>query len=238
MDKAQFLTVKDDFDRRRYFWFPRDLVKNGLWATWPSAAQAVFPALLSFMGGGGSCFPSLDIIGIRCGRSRKTVSEGVDHLLNQPIPLTRTARITAAGRRSYVYRWPRPTVKRGLFFPLRHCIFDGGNWATLTPTAQAIYICMRTFGLVSGADELDAVFGGQSADAVEYGLRDFEFCRADPDVLCELSGITHRSLHAALDSLTRCGLAVRDPDMDGGDGADTWRVYLTPNKGNVTVTLR
>lgn len=221
---------KEGFDLLRYFWFPRDLVKNRLWGTWPTAAQAVFPVILYFMDKKGSCFPGLDTIGVLAGRDRKTVSQGVDFLLSQHIPLERSTRITAAGRKAYTYRWPVVTRQRGLFFPFRHCVFDGGNWAMLTPTAQALYVVMRAFGLISGDGEIDIVFSEDlSGDAPDYGKRDFEFCRADLDVLGELSGIrSRRTLNAALDSLCVNWLVARDAGMDYEDGALTWRVFLTP----------
>ena len=221
---------KEDYSRERFFWFSRDLVKSGEWGTWPTSAQAVFPVLLYFMDKAkGTCFPSMDTIGILCGRDRKTVSEGIEYLLTRPIPLKRSMRITEQGRKAYSYSYPVVTRQSGLFFPFRHGVIDGGNWLRLTPTAQALYVTMRTYGGL-GFEDLSVVFGEDCEDDFqgEFAKRDFEFCRADKDVLGWKSGIkTYQTLDTALESLSACFLAERAKDMDC-DEIEVWKVFLKP----------
>ena len=220
---------KEDYNRKRFFPFPRDLVKNGAWGSWPTSAQTVFPVLLYFMNGKGTCIPSMDTIGILCRRDRKTVSDGIEFLHESQIPLRRSMRITETGRKAYTYSYPVVTWQRGLFFPFRHAVMDGGNWRHLTPSAQALYVTMRTYGGVTSSDVRETFEDYPELQLNdEYPMRDFDFCRADRDVLGLQSGIKdYRTLDAALKSLADCYLIERDNDMDI-DENETWKVFLTP----------
>ena len=196
----------------QHFWFDKDIVRTGLWARLPRAAQAAFPVIAAHCDRHGTAFPSQWRIGAQCGRTERALHAPLKKLVEQAGCVTRELKTTARGRQQYWYRVTFPPRERGRSFPFHKAIIDGGNWRLLKPTAQALYPVLRTFSHVCVEDvmeeadcsyvEINEYFGSVS-------IAEFE---GDWDTACRYSGISGRSVDNAATSLIERGLLSFDDD--------------------------
>ncbi len=216
----------EEINWKAHFWFDKKLVTSKIWARLPKASKSVFPVVGCYRNDRGLAFPSERTIAILCGRTDKTVRTGIrglDGLYNLKI----LPYITSRGRRSKKFYLAAPPRKPGRAFPFYRCVLEKGLWQALTPTAQALYPVMRTFGffdqdMYRSFDDPD--FKEEDFDRV-YRERDFDYCEADPLQLVLHAGISRQSLEAALRSLEKNNL-VQVADRDPSGHPWLWRVYF------------
>ena len=160
---------KEVINQINFFWWDKKLIKNKNWAELSKASKAVFPVIACHCNKKGIAFPSEETISALCGRTEKTVREGVKGLLGFP-NFKWNHYITSRGHHSKEFhlRIPNPGEK-GRCFPFYKWIIESGIWQNLKPTAQALYPVMRNFAFF----DIENSCGGSS-------LAPFYFAKALP----------------------------------------------------------
>ena len=210
----------DDLDLTTFFQFPRSIVTNGIWASLPSAARAVYPVYLMHMNREtGLSYPDERTVSALAGVTEKTARAG-RNALDGAIPgLTVERYVTRRGRRSWRLKFAQQPSGRGSWRAFFTSVLHGGNWGNYkvcTPSAHALYPVLVMFSYYDHEAAMD-----DDDDVPEYGRHSFEYCEADYSVLREYSGLSRNGLFAALDSLQRVFLVEQD------DG-NLWKVFRTP----------
>jgi len=220
----------DTIDYKGHFWFPKALIQTLTWANLPTSAKAVFPVIAAHCRPGQDAFPEQQTIAILAGRTEKTARAGIAHLCSDLRGFNARPYVTARGHRSYRYSVPLPGPEERDAFPFRRCVFEGGNWRRLRPTAQALYPVMRHFGTYNHNDyEEDGDACDMEDFAEAFRLREYDLCEADPDVLTEYAGICSRALESAIASLQDNFLIEHAEELRDG-GPFCWKVFLCPPK--------
>ena len=217
---------RDEINWTAHFWFDGQLIKKKIWAQLPKASKSVFPVVACHRNQKGIAYPGERTIAILCGRTDKTVRNGIrglEGLYNIKI----SNYITSRGKRSKRFYIAAPPRIPGRAFPFYRCLLEKGLWQQLTPSAQALYPVMRHFGffetetyrLYDDAEFLEEDF------TETYKARDFDYCEADPLQLILQAGITRQSLQPAFESLISCDL-IRPCDRDPGGHVFLWKVFF------------
>lgn len=221
----------NDLAQDSFFWFEKNLIKNLNWAALPKASKAIYPVIRSHCNNTGDAWPAEQTISTLCGRTEKVVRSGIKGLEKFPGIRIETY-MTQRGRRSKRFSCKTPDYEKGKLFPFHKDVFLGGNWSLLKPTAQALYPVMRCFGYndfyeywetteeIEGK-EFDLDESGRSWD--NFKAREYDFCEAEPRVLCEYAHIASRSYKEAIMDLEKRFLIKA---MEGGK----FMVYLHPPK--------
>lgn len=212
----------DQIDFESLFVFDNRWIKSMNWASLPKASKAIFPVIAAHCNRKGLAFPSERRIAILSGQTDKQVRKGVNGLEGFP-GFKVGCYTTRRGKRAKRFHMKMPAIKKGETFPFRRCIIYTGNWSQLIPTARALYPVMRYFGFFDFDTYVEE--GNIDAELNEfneiYQDRNFDFCEAEDGVLAEYSGISQRSIKAAMDSLKASSLVKKN-------SIGTWKVFLLP----------
>lgn len=212
-----------------HFWFDKKLISNFNWATLPPASRAVFPVIACHRNENGLSFPGERTIAIMSGVTDKTARSGIMGL--EGFPGYKMSFYTSKfGRRSKRFIIDKPPVLKGRSFPFFKSIIESGTWSKLTPTGQALYVTMRSFGFYDfqSLDESGEAEHVSTEDAflAIYADRDFDFCNAEINLLAKYAGITRQSFYPAIKCLEFCHLVERSTT---DDGESVWKVFLHTN---------
>ncbi len=204
-----------------FFRFDRRWIKNMNWARISPAARAVLPVIACHCNDQGVSFPGEDVIAALSGRTPKTARQGIRDLDGFP-GLTWEHYLTRRGKRGkrFILELPQKG-ERGRSFFFHRAILDGGNWAELSPAAQAVYPVLRYFSYFD-QDEVDDP--GESFDD-DYRSRGYELCSASKSEVARFAGVSRYALPAAMESLKKCFLSEASED---GNGDHLWKVFLIP----------
>ncbi|HNU72428.1 MAG TPA: hypothetical protein PKL48_12045 [Thermodesulfobacteriota bacterium] len=215
-------TFTDDINQSQFFWFDKRLISSMQWAILSKASKAVFPVIACHANKQGQAFPGERTIGNLAGITDKVARAGISGLRDFS-HFDYDYYITARGKRAKRYHLQVPQKHdRGASFPFFRYVLDSGAWHEALPTAKALYPVMRHFAGFDVDEYIEAegkIGLGVDTDFDEiWTARKYDFCTADPHVLCEYAGIHRNSLPDALKSLERVCL------IDRHEGR--WRVYL------------
>lgn len=216
----------ENLNRDAYFFFEKDLITNMNWAMLPKSSKAIYPVIRSYCNKDGKAFPGEGVISAQSGRTEKIVSGGIKGL--EGFPGIRIEKyITKRGRHSKRFSCKIPEYKKGAIFPFHREILLGGNWSLLKPTAQALYPVMRHFGYADYYEYWETAEEGtkQEMDVPDWNTddfknREFDFCEAEPSILCEYAHISRRSYNEAINDLEKHFLIKSDKGK--------FLVYLRP----------
>ncbi|OQX17759.1 MAG: hypothetical protein BWK76_09580 [Desulfobulbaceae bacterium A2] len=214
----------DEINWQAHFWFDRKLIASGIWASLPKASRSIFPIIGCHRNEHGLSFPAERTMAILCGRTDKTVREGVRGLAGL-YNLKILPYITSRGRRSKKFYLVAPPREPGRAFPFYRCLLEKGLWQELSPAAQSLYPVMRHFGFFDSQTYRewdDPDFQEQNFDQV-YRERDFDYCEAEMLQLLRHAGLARPSLAPALASLEQNAL-VEPVDRDPNGRPWLWRV--------------
>lgn len=221
----------NDLAYNSFFWFEKDIIRNLNWAALPKASKAIYPVIRSHCNKNGDAWPGEETISTLCGRTEKIVRSGIQGLEKFPGIRTETY-LTRRGHRSKRFSCKIPDYEKGKLFPFHKDIILGANWSLLKPTAQALYPVMRYFGFNDFYE-----YWGATEDIEEKGFdldgsgfswdnfkdREFDFCEAEPRVLCEYAHIASRSYREAITDLEKHFMIKK---IEAGK----FMVYLHPPK--------
>ena len=221
----------NELARDSFFWFEKHLIRNLNWAALPKASKAIYPVIRSHCNKDGDAWPAEETISILSGRTEKIVRSGIGGLEKFP-GIRVEPYMTSRGKRSKRFSCKIPAHEKGKLFPFHKDIILGANWSLLKPTAQALYPVMRYFGYADfyeywGAiedieeKEFDLDKTGYSWD--NFKDREFDFCEAEPRVLCEYAHIALRSYWEAITDLEKHFLVKAVAEEKG-----KFMVYLHP----------
>lgn len=216
----------NDLAHGSFFWFEKHLIRNLNWAALPKASKAIYPVIRSHCNKTGDAWPGEETISTLCGRTEKIVRSGIRDLEKLKFPGIRVEPyMTKRGHRSKRFSCKIPGYKKGELFPFHKDIILGANWSLLKPTAQALYPVMRYFGYADfyeyADDELSNVESEKHNGWSNFRDREYDFCEADPRVLCEYAHIASRSYREAIADLEHRYLIKR---VEG----EKFMVYLHP----------
>lgn len=220
----------NDLARNSFFWFEKHLIRNLNWAALPKASKAIYPVIRSHCNKDGEAWPGEETISTLCGRTEKIVRNGIRSLEKFPGIRVETY-MTKRGRRSKRFSCKIPGYEKGKLFPFHKMIILGGNWSMLKPTAQALYPVMRCFGYnsvneykyndIEDAGEEEYVEYDENNGWLNFKDREYDFCEAEPRVLCEYAHIAPRSYSEAIADLQK-------HEMIKAIGGGKFMVYLRP----------
>jgi hypothetical protein len=205
-----------------FFWWDKELIRNKDWAKLSKASKAVFPVIACHCNKKGIAFPGEETISKFCGRTEKTVREGITGLENFP-NFKWNYYITKRGQRSKRFNVILPGAKeKGRSFIFYRWMIDSWMWQQLKPVAQALYPVMRTFAYFDRDEyhEIDDIEIEDDEFDEFYKNREFDYCTADTDILAEYAGISLNSLPVALENLEE------NLFIEKIEGYDAWKVYL------------
>ena len=220
----------DEINYKALFPFHKTMIRNGVWAMMPSSAKSIFPVIASYANKNGLAFPSERTISILCGRTDKTVREGIRHLGKLDC-ISVQPYITEHVRRSKRFHIKSPIPERGKTFPFYRSVLESGFWQELKPAAQALYPVMRSYGYFD-EDAYREEWAPEDADDMEfdelYQNRLLDFVEAERRILVEKAGINYRSLEAAVVNLVNnCLVRFYEEDR----GLQRYLVFLHPFSG-------
>ena len=230
--------------RSGFFLIPESLIGSpcppegytpALWSRLTQSAQAVLFVIASHVGDNGMAFPSEERIAGLAGLTRKTVRRALVELeVNQVLKIHHyTAR---SGRRAKKFEWL--LTRNGQLMRFYHRVLDQGVWNKFSPSAKSLYLAFRFFG--RARPDLDPNF---DADQYDYGTflsanaeegageewyeylreRNYDFCNAEPRVLCDYAGIVRRGFNEAVASLEEIKAVV---PFDN----EYWQVSIWPQQ--------
>ena len=135
---------KYEINEVNFFRFDKDMVYYKQWAGLSYAAKAVFPVIAVHLNRAGEAFPGQERISALTGLNVKTVRRAIKELMKKMACFTVKpgGRITARGRRSYLYHIHVPD---GPDFPFFKSVVEGYNWAVCGSLGRALYVTLRTF---------------------------------------------------------------------------------------------
>ncbi|OEU77543.1 MAG: hypothetical protein BA869_10890 [Desulfuromonadales bacterium C00003107] len=219
---------------KNFYRFPKSLIKDGRWASLPSASKTIFPVIAIYANAKGTAWPSQATIAKFAGCTPKTVREGIAGLKSLP-GFNVKSTINSRGQRRYIYQVPVPPLGRGQDFRFYRVFIDGHNWGQLSPGAKAVYPVIRTFAYFDYLEDYLGVladkgllcnleYGNFSDEEVKemYEKRVFDWADPDLDVLEELSGLCSKTVNQALGQLSKMDLIEWD------DNLKLWRCFLRP----------
>jgi len=223
----------DDLKQKQFFFFEKHLISNMNWAMLPKASKTIYPIIRAFCGPKGESFPGEETIAMQSGRTEKVVRSGIRGLKGFP-GIRLEAYTSKRGRSSKKFTCKIPQYEKGKMFPFHRDILEGGNWAMLKPTAQALYPVMRFFGyadyeeyfgIVDAEKDDEQIASDMDFSWETFKYREFDFCEAEPSTLCKYAGISRRSYAEATKDLEKHFFIAKKPD-------ETWKfmVYLHPPK--------
>ena len=227
---------REEINEKAHFWFDKTMIKGETWRRLNKAARTVFPALAMHSYRGDEAFPSEVRLAAMCGRTEKTVREGLQNLVGMNV-LERTRYMTNTGRWSYRYRLPQTQKEIGRKFPFYSSVVDTGAWSKLTSSAHALYPVMRCFSVFGFEDfgaDADAMDDVDTVDMRDwYKHRSYDRCVAERDILCHYADITTGSFSCAIEAMEENGLVktLEDPELFDGPEFYTeagWQVFLRP----------
>lgn len=193
---------KDEINEQVFCRVPKQFIRDGRWALLPKASKAIYLPIACHANAKGVSYPGTETIAALAGIDTDTVTAGIKGLSTVNGLFDRIEKyVTPRGLRAYRYYLHIPPMEKGSAFPVYRSVLDGGNWAMLNRTGQALYMAMRAFS-----------FYDTNFDSEGYAQRIFELCMAEKDVLCECAGINERSFQEAFRSLVDCWLVDRTPD--------------------------
>lgn len=206
-----------------HFLFDGNIIQNFLWANLPNATKSIFPVIASFQNDRGYAYPSEQTIAILCGRTNKTVRNGVKGLSSlESVSLSH--HVTPKGRRAKKFHIEPPPPESPLNFPFFTCVLEKGLWQHLSPSAQALYPVMRHFGFFD-LQTYKRYNKGNEGFSEELANRDFDYCIATREQLIHHSGISKQTLVTAFNSLESCEL-IKPLDKDPGGQTFLWKVFF------------
>lgn len=211
----------DEVNLDYFFRFDRRWIENMNWARISPAARAVLPVVAVHCDEQGRSFPGEEAIAALSGRTPKTARQGIRNLAGFP-GFDWEYYLTRRGKRGkrFTLKLP-PKGEKGRCFFFYRAIFDGGNWAQLTPAAQSVYPVLRYF---SYFDRNEVEEPGESFDD-DYLGREWELCGALQSEVSKYAGLSRHALPKAMDSLKKNFLV--EPH-DGGNGEHLWKVFIIP----------
>jgi len=205
----------EDLARNSFFWFEKHLIRNLNWAALPKASKAIYPVIRSHCNKVGDAWPGEETISTLCGRTEKIVRSGIRGLEKFP-GIRVESYMTRRGRRSKRFSCKIPGYAKGELFPFHKDIILGAHWAELKPTAQALYPVMRCFGYnsvyeyqyndIEDTGEEGYVEYDENNGWLNFKDREYDFCEAEPRVLCEYAHISVRSYREAIEELKKVDL--------------------------------
>jgi hypothetical protein len=205
-----------EINRDNFFRFDKNMIKNKIWCTLPTASKAVYPAIGVFCNQAGVAFPSEMTLAACCGLTPKSVRNGVRSLEGVP-GFTADYYVNSRGQRAHKYHLAPTPQTGGRAFPFFRKIIDGGNWSQTSEAGKALYPVMRHFGFY----ELYSNDNSTGDFIEDFKDRDFEFCDADKKVLQEFSGLSLKSVYNGLKSLADTCLIESEGDM--------WKIFVRPD---------
>ena len=208
---------------------PREIIKEGIWSTLKPSSKAVYPCILKFVSKKkGLAFPSLRTLAIVSGVTEKTAGDGIKGLDELP-GFEKNRYITNRGHTAYKYQIKEPPPDTDHTIWISHEFINGGNWSLLNPTAKAIFPVLKHFSWWDGREYCDLENLDSSMDYSDlsdlYPSREYDFMDADDEIICELSGITTRSLKEAYRSLSDRYFISSVKVM----GRKLWKVHIKPS---------
>jgi hypothetical protein len=218
-----------------YFRFDKRNVMNYKWGDLPTSSKSILPVIGVHCNEAGIAWPSQETIGIKSGRTPKTVRDGIKGLESRKYQGFNIVgrQPTSRGQWQKIYEIDLPpTNEQGRSFTFYKQVVDGGNWSMLSGVSHALYVAMRAFGYFE-PEEYWSLAGDvlHVGDLYDYETRDlfrdrvFDICAADYEVLMECAGISENSFYKALDELTNHYLIEQAP-WD----SSAWKVWLKPRK--------
>lgn len=217
-------TFPDQVNWTAHFLFDKKMITELVWANLPSAAKSVFPVIGVHRNDRGYAYPTKKTIAILCGRTEKTVGEGIHGLQQFLAPLEFSYHITEKGRRAKKYHLETPPPGDDVF-PFYRCLMEKGLWQHLSPSAQALYPVMRCFGFFDQKSYKRYQPDDQTPFPEIAMTRDYDYCLLAMGQLAELSGISRQTVKPALQSLISCDL-IQVQDKDPGGDAFLWKVFF------------
>ena len=208
---------------------PKEVIENRYWAKLPLNSKAIYPPILKHVNKErGLAFPSIRTLAILSGVTEKTAGKGVNGLNGLP-GFKKVRKMSKRGHTAYHYLINEPIRDSRNTIWFSHSYINGGNWSQLTQTAKAILPVLKFF---SGWDiepycELENIEYIPIEHREIYKGRKYDFMDAEEAYICELAGISKKSLPDAYRSLIKNHII--EP-LGLYEGRKVWKVFVKPTQ--------
>ena len=208
---------------------PKEVIENRYWAKLPLNSKAIYPPILKHVNKErGLAFPSIRTLAILSGVTEKTAGKGVNGLNGLP-GFKKVRKMSKRGHTAYHYLINEPIRDSRNTIWFSHSYINGGNWSQLTQTAKAILPVLKFF---SGCDiepycELENIEYIPIEHREIYKGRKYDFMDAEEAYICELAGISKKSLPSAYDNLIKHHII--EP-LGLYEGRKVWKVFVKPTQ--------
>jgi len=218
----------DNFNNGLHSRMAREIIEQGYWAKLRTSSQAIYPSILKFINKNGLAFPSLRTLAIVSGVTEKTAGKGVQGLEGLP-GFRKIRKISRHGHTIYNYtiKEPLPDYQHTIWFS--HSYINGGNWSKLNPTAKAVLPVLKCFASwdIEPYCELEEIEYIPIEHREIYKGRKYDFMNAEEANICELAGITKKSLPNAYRSLITNHII--EP-LGLYEGRKACKIFVTPTQ--------
>lgn len=206
-----------DYDEYRFFYLPKEMVKNGMWASLSKGLKAVLPVLHRYADKNGYCFPSQNTIAINSGVSLSVVKRCMREL-----NMLDGYSINIKKGKTHRYNtYQLPVYRGGNMIKVRADFIDD-CWGGMSPSSKAVYISLlANFAYFDNAYLINTYFDDSGFEDKGTFVREHFPNRKwetiedlSKNKLSELSGISRSTVNNALDGLRKANLILDHPIKD------------------------
>ncbi len=218
---------KDNIGNGLYSRIPRKLILEKNWGKLHLSAKAIYLPLIKHVNTDGEAWPSCETLGQLAGITRKTAENGIKYLEGFP-GFKKQPYFTRRGHKSNKYTIKEPSKDPKVSIYISHDFINGGNWSQLVPVGKAIFPVLLNFAWWDKELylELEETYVDERDDEEIYKTREYDIFDGDKKLICELAGISFRSLDKAILSLNE--KYFLEPQQY--DGKEIWKILISPSK--------
>ena len=217
---------KDNIGNGLYLRIPRKLILEKNWGKLHPSAKAIYLPLIKHVNTDGEAWPCCETLGQLAGISRKTAGNGIKYLEGFP-GFQKQPYFTRRGHKSYKYVIKAPSKDPTISMYISHDFINGGNWSQLKPVGKAIFPVLLNFAWWEKELylELKETYVDERDDEEIYKTREYDIFDGDKKLICELAGISFRSLDKAILSLNE-NYFIKPQQYNG---KEIWKIMIFPS---------
>jgi hypothetical protein len=206
----------------------REIIEQGYWAKLKPSSKEIYPSILKHVNKSGLAFPSIRTLAIISGVTEKTAGKGVKGLEGLP-GFNKVRKMSRRGHTAYHYFIKEPTPDSKHTIWLSHSPDLHQSMSQLTPTAKAVLPVLKCFSYweVDRYCKLEEIEYSPLEFTEIYKDRKYDFMKADESIICELAGISKKSLPDAYKSLVHHYFI--EP-LEFYEGRKVWKVFVKPTQ--------
>ena len=219
----------DNFNNSLFSRIPREIIELGYWAKLPLNSKAIYPPILKHVNKErGLAFPSIRTLAILSGVTEKTAGKGVNGLNGLP-GFKKVRKMSKRGHTAYHYLINEPIRDSRNTIWFSHSYINGGNWSQLTQTAKAFLPVLKFFAFcdIEPYCEMEGIEYTPIEHTEIYRNRKYDFMDAEEAYICELAGISKKSLPSAYDNLIKHHII--EP-LGLYEDRKVWKVFVKPTQ--------